>query len=170
MLLSAALHLTLLPLFASSLALNPFPTHPLTLTNLTPTNLTLPSLRAMVPHCTRITDPPMTGLKPTVCENIVPIHCRRMDALPVEVITRNKWVWTEEEGCAMGWYFSRAARLPTFGACEAIHEGMVARCATNSNFNAGMVNVEVLPDFGQDGKALAEDRGMFVMAPERLTL
>lgn len=93
-----------------------------------------------------------------------------MDEVPVELIERNKWFWSEEEGCAMGWYFSREARLPTLGSCEAIHEGMVERCATNSNFNAAKVNVEVMPDFGQDGKALSDDRGMFVMAPERLTL
>lgn len=93
-----------------------------------------------------------------------------MDDVPVEVIDRNKWVWTEEPGCAMGWYFAREARLPTFTACVAIHEGMVERCARDSHFNAAKVNVEVMPDFGEDGKAVVEDRGMFVMAPERLTL
>lgn len=70
----------------------------------------------------------------------------------------------------MGWYFSRGARLPTLESCEAIHELMLERCAFNSKFNGAKVNVEVMPDFGDDGKALSEDRGMFVMAPERLTL
>jgi hypothetical protein len=163
--LFATLHLAFLPFLASSFVLNPALSNHLTLTN-----LTLPLLRAMVPHCVRITDPPMTGLKPTVCENIVSIHCRIMDEIPVEVIGRNKWIWTEEPGCAMGWYFPRHARLPTLGSCEAIHEGMVERCARDSSFNGAAVNVAELPNFGDDGKVLSEDRGMFIMAPERMTL
>jgi len=162
--LFATLHLASFTFLASSFVLDPAFNHHLTLTS-----LTLP-LHAMVADCVRITDPPMTGLKPTVCENVALIQCQRLDEIPVQAITRNKWFWTEEPGCAMGWYFPRDARIPTLGACELIYEAMVERCARDSKFNGATTNVADLPNFGDDGKAMSEDRGMFIMAPERMTL
>jgi len=70
----------------------------------------------------------------------------------------------------MGWYFPRFAGVPTLGACELIYGEMMERCAFDSRFNAATVNVAELPNFGDDGKVISEERGMFIMAPERMTL
>ena len=71
----------------------------------------------------------------------------------------------------MGWYFSSLARIPRWRDCEgAIYGGIIERCATNSEFNGGAVNVEVLPSFGTDGEPTLKEEGMYIMAPGRMTL
>ena len=84
---------------------------------------------------------------------------------------RDKWVWEVVSGCALGFYLPQEAPVPTLWECEnIIFDKMRLGCANDWRYNAGGINIFELPDFSQDGSAMVEDQGMFMMAPERLTL
>lgn len=44
------------------------------------------------------------------------------------------------------------------------------KCAGDSRWNAGSINVGEMPGFGGDGTAVVGGEARWVMAPERLTL
>lgn len=60
--------------------------------------------------------------------------------------------------------------MPFLGQCLGALEGIVEVCGRDSRWNAGGENVEEMPDFGGDGRAVVEGEMRYVMAPERLTL
>lgn len=83
---------------------------------------------------------------------------------------RDKWIWTELPGCSLGYYLPEDAPVPWRGQCERTFESILELCSTDSRFNAGGINVEEMPDFSGDGRAVREGQLRFAMAPERLTL
>ena len=70
----------------------------------------------------------------------------------------------------MGYYLPREGEVPTLRLCEMVFEEIWNLCATNSRFNAGTTNVQVVPGFSGDGEAMREGEMRYMMAPERLTL
>ena len=121
------------------------------------------------PICYFITDPPMSTLSNLKCSFLAEDFCTEL-ASPVPK-PRDKWVWAEISGCALGYYFPHEAILPTHFTCESVIFGMIRReCATDPQYNAGSINVGQLPDFSQDGSELFPYQGRYLMAPERLTL
>ena len=156
------LHLFFCPLLTTSLVL------PHLIPSLDPTNLTLP-VRNPQPVCVRIIDQPMIGLRPTVCELVAMMQCTGLFSVPD--LIRSQWHWTEQPGCAVGWYFPAGARIPSFRECEqSIYWRIILRCARHSQFNGGTINVKVLPNFESDGQATFRMQGMYIVSPERLTL
>ena len=128
-------------------------------------NVTVP----LPPVCYFVTDPPMTALSSSKCAFLGEHACTHM--ILVGPSTRNKWIWSEVSGCALGFYLPQAAAVPSLFDCEIrIFEKMRSECATDWRYNAGAINLFELPDFNQDGTAMVEDEGRFMMAPERLTL
>lgn len=60
--------------------------------------------------------------------------------------------------------------MPYQQQCESTFGAVVEGCATDSRFNAGVVNVLVLPGFAGPGEAVVQGKLRYAMAPERLTL
>ncbi|CAD6590110.1 MAG: hypothetical protein ASARMPRED_004570 [Alectoria sarmentosa] len=155
-------------------------THCLAISSLTinspSTSLITPSINNLTlsdvpdPQCVKITDPPMLGLNPTNCEIALPIICNRLTQPRPERLLRDKWIWTELPGCSLGYYLPEDAPVPWRGQCERTFESILELCSMDSRFNAGGINVEEMPDFSGDGRAVREGRLRFAMAPERLTL
>ena len=131
--------------------------HHLNVTNLPP------------PICYFITNPPMSTLSNLKCSFLADDFCS--DLASPGPKPRDRWVWAEISGCALGYYFPREAILPTHFTCEQVIFGMIRRqCAMDPLYNAGSINVGQLPDFSQDGTELFPYQGRYLMAPERLTL
>ncbi len=122
------------------------------------------------PQCHRLDSPGMPGLNPTNCVVAAEILCQRLKPYPPSRGPPiDEWVWIEQPGCAVAFY-----RPGNFyyepKNCQHIFSGIISVCAHNSRFNAGSVNVAVLPNFGQEGRAEYEGRNRYLLAPERLTL
>ena len=149
------------------------------LTGGSPSLLTLPhNLTSLLhPFTAGLNDPqchylPGTeGLQPTNCPYAVEISCRAIKTITPTTIRRNKWIWTETEGCAVAYYIpqGRNVRVPKAEECAEIMGGMIEKCAFNSSVNAASENVAVMPDWGDDGVAEVAYEAMYIMAPERLT-
>ena len=122
------------------------------------------------PMCYFITDPPMSTLSNLKCSFLADDFCS--DLASPGPKPRDKWIWAEISGCALGYYFPPEAILPTHFTCEEVIFRAIRReCATDPQYyNAGSINVGQLPDFSQDGTELLPDQGRYLMAPERLTL
>lgn len=60
--------------------------------------------------------------------------------------------------------------MPSLGPCIGAFEMIVEMCARDSRFNAGVINVAILPDFSGQGEPEVEGQMRYIMAPERLTL
>lgn len=119
--------------------------------------------------CYFITDPPMSTLSDLKCSFLAEDFCAQLGS-PVPK-PRNKWVWAEISGCALGYYFPTESILPNQFTCEHRIFSMIRRqCATDPQYNAGAINVGQLPDFGGDGTEVYPYQGRYLMAPERLTL
>lgn len=172
--LSAAFICTLA--LTTTLALN-IPTTNNNLALISPDNLTAttPSTLTDDRHvqCVRITDPPQPGLYPTHCQQSIGNACTILTApyLPPPLPLRDQWVWSEPlRGCSLGWFLPAMAHAPLRRRCVAVFEAIVDGCATRSEFNAGSVNVGVLPSLaGGDGTAIVPAAVRYVMAPRRLT-
>ena len=130
---------------------SPSPPLPPSLSLTSPHNLTLPPpLNNYDPQCHRITDPPQPGLRPSNCDIASEILCLQFSYHLPE--NEDRWLWVEQPGCAVAvWdrnpHPARADLVP----CPRVFEGIIAECVLDSRFNAGSVNVEVLPDFSQGG-------------------
>lgn len=111
----------------------------------------------------------MVGLDPSNCDVVIGIICHQLGPAPEELV-RDRWIWAELPGCALGYYLPARAWAADRGHCERTFEAVVGLCASDSRWNAGGVNVEVMPDFSGDGRAEREGRMRYAMAPERLTL
>ena len=59
---------------------------------------------------------------------------------------------------------------PSLLTCENVYQGLIDKCAFNSSFNAGSVNVLEMPDWGSKGVPVEGATSMWIVAPERLTL
>lgn len=132
------------------------------------TRLRLPTFEPV--HCIRLNGPPPPGLNPTNCEDLARKKCRSIPLIKPEHIRRSEWVWNEVEDCAIGFYFPPEAPLPKERECDEVMDNLLDRCARNSRFNAGAVNVARWPDFGQDGHGIVEGEMRWILAPWRLTL
>lgn len=119
-------------------------------------------------HCHRIIEPPMPGLHPTNCGLAAQLLCREIDRSSRSAVL-DRWVWNELVGCATG-YFVPGRFFYQELRCEGAFEAIIEACATDSRFNAGSENVEVLPNFTQPAEAWVRSRPMYVMAPKKLTL
>lgn len=85
------------------------------------------------------------------------------------------WVWAQIHGCALGYYLPVGAILPWRSTCEdGIFGAIREKCAGDpaGTKNAGSVNVGRMPDAAgdDDGTALWEGMGRYLLAPERLTV
>lgn len=84
------------------------------------------------------------------------------------------WVWAQIHGCALGYYLPVGAIPPWRSTCEdGIFGAIREKCAGDpaGRKNAGSVNVGRMPDAaGDDGTALWEGMGRYLLAPERLTV
>ncbi|KAI4229975.1 MAG: hypothetical protein LQ349_006322 [Xanthoria aureola] len=163
------LHL-LLPLFFRPLAVSSAiipPTNSLSPLNTRPNPLANP----WTPQCHRINNPGMTGLNPTNCVLASDILCQYLRPRPIHPseYPREKWIWVEQPGCAVAFY-RPAVVYYEFRSCNRVFSVLIDTCAHNSRFNAGSMNVLILPDFRQDGRAKDDMRNMYLLAPERLTL
>jgi len=125
-------------------------------------------------ECVKITEPPQIGLNPTMCEAAVPIACGKLNFPQPERLVRDKWIWIEMPGCALGYYLPAEpmpGRIPSKAQCEEnIFGAIVEKCGTNSRFNAGNINVDDMPSFSGDGLPLTPGYPRYVMAAERMTL
>ena len=131
------------------------------------TNLTL-AVGKPQPRCVRIINQPMIDLRPIFCEVVAMMQC--IGLFSTRDLIRNQWHWTEQPGCAMGWYFPDGAHIPSYRECEKnIYWNIIGRCAMHSQFNGGTINVRVLPSFNSDGQAAFVEQGMYIISPERLT-
>ncbi len=71
----------------------------------------------------------------------------------------------------MGYYLPEGAEVPDQEMCEwGILGEIREKCAGDSRWNAGSINVGEMPGFGGDGTAVVGGEARWVMAPERLTL
>ena len=121
------------------------------------------------PICYFITDPPMSTLSNIKCSFLADDFCS--DLASPGPKPRDRWVWAEISGCALGYYFPQEAILPTHFTCEHMIFGAIrGQCARDPEYNAGAINVGQLPDFSGDGTELFPYQGRYLMAPERLTL
>ncbi|KAI4122119.1 MAG: hypothetical protein LQ338_005988 [Usnochroma carphineum] len=155
----------------ASLAILLFLVQSLTTTALTIHNHTHLQLPNPLPaRCARLTGPPPPGLNPTVCEDLAHAICPAMPFIVPARAERNEWVWKERSGCAIGIYFHPEAAVPTEEECAATLNEVLERCSRDSRFNAGSVNIRVLPDFAHDGETIVETEAAWIMAPWRLTL
>ena len=83
---------------------------------------------------------------------------------------RDKWIWRELPECALAYYLPPNAVVPTEYKCRTLIFGsLFEKCAVDSRYNAGSINVAELPDFSGDGRAIVQYEQRFLMAPERLT-
>ena len=136
-------------------------------------NITLPHPLLMRHNleCHMLTQtPPLVGLNPTNCEKAAEITCQRMASRPPASLVREKWIWIELPGCAIGYYLQEEQDIPNQHRCDLVLDNIVENCARNSSVNSGTNNVMLMPDFAQDGMPISVEDAMWVMAPERLTL
>ena len=124
-------------------------------------------------ECERVSDQasrPFPGLNPSNCLQAVPSICHGLTVFGhVE-----RWIWAEWTGCALGYFLPRTYRrqgqLPTEEECSNdIYGAIIQRCAFDSRFNAGSINVERLPIGPEDsGRPMTEGFPRYAMAPKRL--
>lgn len=177
------MHRLIIPFLSILLALLPIPSSSLTISSLDlidQSNHTADPLLRITAHqnlnitnlpppiCYFITDPPMSTLSNLKCSFLVDDICSSFTS--PDRIPRDRWIWAEISGCAMGYYFPRESILPTHFTCEVIFGRIRRECATEVQYNAGGINVGQLPDFSHDGTELFPYQGRYLMAPERLTL
>ena len=133
------------------------------------THLNVTNLGILPPVCYFIPDSPMAILSSLKCAFLAGDVCEDLAGRGPEA--RDKWIWWEVSGCALGYYIPFGANKPNLRQCEdLIFREMRDQCASNWIYNAGAINVLDLPDFGSDGTAVWYDTGRFIMASERLTL
>ena len=113
------------------------------------------------PRCRTATRPPpdpLPNLHPTVCESLIPIVCSWVTPGPDHLAYRDRWIWANKEGCALGYYSPQAAELPEEVECQfLIYKALVDKCAFDSRFNAGGINVGEMPGLGIAGTAAEDD-------------
>ena len=160
----SVLLLHLQPLNAISVIVRPL--IPSLITAYNQTHLRFP-LSFLPAHCTFIDNPQSPGLDPNSCAQLAQATCIRFTIDPR--VDRNRWIWSEQPGCAYGYYLPREAGVPSTEDCHQILESIQSLCARDERFNAGSVNVRDLPHFADDGSATFDREGRWIMAPERLT-
>lgn len=72
----------------------------------------------------------------------------------------------------MGYYLPEGTEVPLPGECEVeVYGSIYQACAENSRWNAGAINVEVVPSKETAGTSggLGDDWPRYMMAPARLT-
>jgi len=101
------------------------------------------------------------GLHPTYCSTAINIICQKLTENDPRILARDKWVWTELPGCALGYYLPSETSpmlIPSSAECEVgIFLEMVEKCAYDSRFNVGSINVAELPS--AEGKGTAQTGG-----------
>ena len=122
------------------------------------------------PRCRRITRPPphaLPGLSPTKCEGLMPAICGMATINPY----RNRWVWYYTNGCALGFFLPQAAEPPEEVECQFLmFNPLINKCAFDSRYNAGGVNVGELPSPEGNGTSETdEDSIRFMLASAPLT-
>lgn len=127
--------------------------------------------------CERVSDQPLPGLNPTNCLDLAPMVCDLLANLrPALITAEERWVWFERPGCALGYFLPRAYQrhprelLPSEVECNNdIFGAIIQRCALDSRYNAGSINVESLPK-GRDqpGAAMTEGFPRYALAPAGL--
>lgn len=126
----------------------------------------------LTPTCYFITtDPPMRALSNTKCAFLADDVCS--DLALHGPRAHSTWIWSQVSGCALAYYLPPDAIRPWRSTCEDGIFGAIRRdCAADPAKNAGSVNVGRLPGFGggDDGTAVWEVMGRYLVAPERLTL
>ena len=139
-------------------------------------NLTLPgSLTAdFNVHCVSIINPPQPGLNPTNCDQAVGHICSIFDQAHIlhHPVPRNQWVWSEPTGfagCSLGWYVPGPLHAPSFEECSEAFQAVNDKCARNSRFNAGNINIRTLPNLFSDGTAVNPTAMRYLMAPQQLS-
>lgn len=121
------------------------------------------------PVCHFITNPPLTGLSAAKCGFLSGGLCSNLALRGPEA--RNRWIWSETSGCALGYYLPDNAAVPSEFECDhLVFEEIRDQCATDWRYNAGSINVNEYPDFSGDGTAVDPEKARYVMAPGRLTL
>ena len=171
------LSLYLCTLICKFLAITVLALHlPLNDLTLSLSNLTLPaSLTAdFNVHCVSIINPPQPGLNPTNCDRAVGPICSIFDQAHVlhHPVPRNQWIWSEPdifEGCSLGWYVPGLLHAPSFEECSEAFQAINDKCARNSRFNAGNINIRTLPNLFSDGTAVNPAAMRYLMAPQQLT-
>ena len=117
------------------------------------------------PKCHQIEQPRAQVLNATTCVIASEVLCQYLGP----GAPRTQWIWVEQPGCAVAFY-QPTIRYHEFRKCENLFAGIIDTCARDLRYNGGSVNVLLLPDFDQDGRAEDEGRNMYLLAPERLTL
>lgn len=101
------------------------------------------------------------GISPTDCETAADSLC--------QIVSRHQggaghWISIAQPRCTIGFYRPRL-EYPKFVECSDVLAGLIERCGQDSRFNAGSVNVAVMPSLWQEGTAVDEKRMRYVMAP-----
>ena len=122
--------------------------------------------------CHTLPGPSKPRFLPPACKIVTDHLCLHLHGLEPEEVERDKWYWVELQRCAAGYYLSAEAYTPSKSRCTLIMEEIVDTCVgkSDSPYNAGSNNVEVMPDFAQNGRAEDPRHAMFVVASESLTL
>ena len=127
-------------------------------------------------ECERLSDEGLPGLNPTNCLDLAPMVCDLFANLRPPVAVDERWVWFERPGCALAYFLPGAYQrhprelLPSEVECNNdIFGALIERCALDSRYNAGSINVQSLPK-GRDqpGEAMTEGFPRYALAPARL--
>ena len=122
--------------------------------------------------CERINDPPIPPFNPQACIYVVDDFCKHIQCLKPEQVVRNKWKWPDVEGCTAGYYLGTNSWKPGKSGCVLMVEEIVEKCVKHSRryYNVGSNNVEIMPDFSQNGEAIDPEQVMIMLASKKLTL
>ena len=124
-------------------------------------------------RCVRINDPSQTRLQPTRCEFAIRNACSKLTGQhmrPYLRPPRDQWVWSDTlRGCSLGWFLPTMGTAPRMPECKSIFGSIVDECGRAWPFNAGAVNVEVLPSLSGNGSGIVSSAARYIMAPQQLT-
>ena len=155
----------------TSFALNIPMDHPAIISLDSPTTYSTLTTNHYHVQCTRITDPPQPGLQPTHCGFAIRNVCAKLhpEYLRPPPSPRDQWVWSDPlPGCSVGWFLPETSPEPG-GMCLATLWAIFNECATDSRFNAGVVNVGVLPSASGSGTGVEASAARYIMAPQQLS-
>ena len=127
-------------------------------------------------ECERVSDPGLPGLNPSNCLVAVPLICDWLANVKPGHFGVERWIWIERPGCALGYFVPRndehqALVLPSEEECNKdVYGEIIERCAFDSRYNTGSINVERLPKGREDpGRGMTYGFPRYVMAPASLS-
>ena len=120
-------------------------------------------------HCHHVDAPDIHIFVPSDCQKLAKATCISIGVTQPHRFMRDKWFWTELDGCAVGYFIPSGAYLPSRSSCSVILEEIISKCIWASDFNAGSNNVLLLPAImEEDGIPLDWHHPMYLISPWKL--